>query len=87
MYTLRLLHSLCMFVWLSQSLNIPFCINCKHFIPNNIGSKYGKCKISPIDVTEYLVTGNTNDIVFNYCTIARVSDSICGKNATKYDAI
>lgn len=70
-----------------NSLNIPFCINCKHFIPNNIGSKYGKCKISPIDVTEYLVTGNTNDIVFNYCTIARVSDSICGKNATKYDAI
>lgn len=70
-----------------NSLNIPFCINCKHFTPTNVDVKYGKCKMAPKDITDYLVTGNTNDIVLNYCTTARLFDTICGKNGTKYDAI
>ena len=78
---------LCAFFLTVNSLNIPFCVNCKHFSPNKADVKYGKCKMAPVDITEYLVTGNINDIVFNYCTTARTIDSICGKNGTKYDSI
>ena len=70
-----------------NSLNIHFCVNCKHFIQNKVDVKYGKCKMGPIDITEYLVTSNINDIVFNYYSTARTIDSIYGINGTKYDAI
>ena len=64
--------------------SIPFCINCKHFISDSMSVKYSKCKMAPIDITQYLVSGNTKDIVFHYCSTARTDDSMCGKNGTKY---
>jgi len=83
MYTLIV--QLCMVFFTVQSLNVPFCINCKHFIPDKLGGKYGKCKMAPVDITEYLVTGNVKDIAFHYCTTSRAHDNMCGKNGTKYD--
>lgn len=85
MYSLLLLLSVAFLT--AQSLNVPFCINCKHFISDNIAPKFGKCKMSPIDVTEFLVSGNTKDIKFDYCTTARTRNDMCGKNGTKFNAI
>lgn len=75
---------------LSSSLkqNIPkLCINCKHFIPDNIDNKFGKCSLFPKtdDNNFYLVTGNIKeDLDYIYCETARSYDFRCGKNGDFY---
>lgn len=64
--------------------SMKFCKNCKNFIPN-INSKNGKCRILPMNLKNYLVTGNSDDIEYYYCTTAREYDDMCGKNASKYE--
>ena len=64
-----------------------FCVNCKFFtnsfMKNNI---YGKCSLFPKTEhnIDYLVTGTDKNIEFYYCSVARSSDNMCGKEGKKY---
>ena len=72
----------------SLKIREKFCVNCKFFrkdIDTN-KNKYGQCTLFPID-NNYLVTGNKNSSKYYYCTTARAFDSMCGKNATKYQKL
>ena len=68
------------------------CINCKHFLPDNMYGKYGKCFLFPKKDAKinYLVTGIVNEDYY-YCSTVRDIDTACGeegklykKNCTKY---
>ena len=66
-------------------LNEKFCVNCKYFIPNiDSIDKYGKCSMFSLGDSKFLFSGNNNDRDFYYCSSARGSNNLCGKNATKY---
>ena len=64
------------------------CINCKFFMNNFIsGNKYGKCSLFPKTETKMdvdLVTGIKKDTKYQFCSIARDYDDMCGKEGKKY---
>ena len=67
------------------------CINCKFFKNDLIFSimnenKYGKCLAFPIekDDNDFLVTG-IKKIEYNFCTIARTYEDMCGKEGKMYE--
>ena len=62
------------------------CINCKFFMNNFIsGNKYGKCSLFPKTETDIdLVTGSKKDYKYQFCSIARDYDDMCGKEGKKY---
>lgn len=71
----------------SMKVNNPkFCINCKYFIPNSIGNKYGKCSLFPTELIDnYLIDGNTeNNKEYYYCSTVRSSENMCGKEGKMY---
>ena len=75
--------------------NTNFCVNCKYFIQYNdlsydddTKNEYGKCTLFPrfnIDNT-YLITGKKieQDIDYNYCSVARTCEHMCGEQGKKY---
>jgi hypothetical protein len=81
------------FIMLFISCNsTKFCVNCKHFIPNNIlffNSEFGKCSLYPqnnID-NRFLVTGNEKYVTkdYFYCNTARNVKNMCGKEGKYYE--
>ena len=67
------------------------CVNCKHFIPSNLSTNYGKCRLYPRLTREsemaFLVDGNipSVNIFYLFCTEVRNDESMCGKDAVKYE--
>ncbi len=66
-----------------------FCVNCKfHITADEL--LYSKCnlyqKFTKSAQINYLVTGqnSSEEIDYNYCTIARQFEDMCGKNGSKY---
>jgi hypothetical protein len=50
-------------------------------------NKYGKCSLFPMTQridTDYLVTGIKKNDDFQYCSIVRDSDNMCGREGKKY---
>jgi len=48
---------------------------------------FGKCSLFPKEEKRdinYYVTGIEKNIEFHYCSIARSSDNMCGKEGKKY---
>jgi hypothetical protein len=70
-----------------HEINTRFCINCK-FFTNSIltHTKYGKCTAfpKPKKDDDYLVTGIKQNIENYYCSVARNSEDMCGKEGKKY---
>jgi hypothetical protein len=74
------------------SLTPKFCIYCKHYIPSDTGTEYGKCKLFftennlKLD-TDYLVDGisREEDKDYMYCSIIRGDEERCGKNGFFFD--
>ncbi len=62
-------------------LNIPKCINCKHFIPNDYAPKdlmFGICK-------KFRIIDKFYSIAMYYpAKICRDSEKLCGENARLY---
>jgi hypothetical protein len=49
------------------------------------GNKYGKCSLFPkTDIDIDLVTGINKNAKYQFCSIARDYDNMCGKEGTKY---
>ena len=67
-------------------LQPKLCVNCKFFMNNFIsGNKYGKCSFFPKrEMTIDLVTGIKKDSNYQFCSIARDYDDMCGKEGKKY---
>ena len=68
----------------SLKIKPKFCVNCKFFIIDNENNEYSTCMKFPEKNNKFLVTGNYEVKNFNYCSIARHYDDMCGVNATKY---
>ena len=64
---------------------VKFCINCKHFLPDNLNNIYGKCILYPRKEGKinYYVNGVNNEDYF-YCSTARSTDDMCGEEGKKY---
>jgi hypothetical protein len=63
------------------------CVNCKFFRSNYInGNSYGKCSLFPKTELEIdLVTGIKKDPKYQFCSIARDYEDLCGKEGKKYE--
>jgi len=63
------------------------CINCKFFIKDlEYGNEYGKCSLCPTEESsvKLLVTGYKNIDNYYYCSTARQSERLCGKEGINY---
>ena len=62
------------------------CINCKFFMKSFLtGNQYGKCSLFPKTETDIdLVTGVKKDAKYQFCSIARDYEHLCGKEGKKY---
>ena len=62
------------------------CVNCKFFMKNFIiGNEYGKCSLFPkTEESIDYVTGNKKDSKYQFCSIARKYNDMCGKEGKKY---
>ena len=63
-----------------------FCINCKFFITDNETGRFGRCSLFPKrdGKIPFLVNGIKNEDTFNFCTISRENDDMCGAEAKFY---
>jgi len=61
------------------------CINCKHFIPDNLNSKFSKCSFFPKreNKINFLVNG-INEEEYYYCSISRDANDMCGEEGKYY---
>jgi hypothetical protein len=75
-------------IFLSYIASPKFCINCMHFISDNVSNDFAKCNFFPVEKSKYryLVTGQKNEdtIKYSHCTTARQLEHMCGENAKKY---
>lgn len=73
---------------LSLKKTVPkLCVNCKFFINSISGdNKYGRCSLFPTkeNTINFLVSGVEDYNYYNYCTVARTTDDMCGKEGKKY---
>lgn len=82
-------------LWILCSILLPIlslrqkppklCINCKHFIPDNSNSKYGRCSYFPKreNKINFLVNGIHSDEYY-YCSVSRDANEMCGEQAKYY---
>jgi len=75
-----------------------FCVNCKHYVNNNINPELGKCVLFPkieynmetsnqtINKYSYLVTGKPfeKDLEYTDCIVARELENMCGEEGKYY---
>jgi hypothetical protein len=70
-------------------MNTKFCLNCRYFLDNSYtGIQFGKCAQFPhiIEDNSYLITGTSiyQEIDYHYCSTARSSEKMCGKEGKIY---
>jgi len=73
-------------IFLYYTASPKFCLHCTHFIPDELGNHFGTCKFFPIQYKDssFLVTGEKQEIKYNYCSTARKFDHMCGDYAKHY---
>ena len=72
-----------------KSMNTKFCLNCRYFLDNSYtGIQFGKCAQFPhiIEDNSYLITGTSiyQEIDYHYCSTARSTETMCGKEGKIY---
>ena len=62
------------------------CVNCRFFTKSFIlGNQYGRCCLFPkTEMDIDLVTGIKKEPQYQFCSIARHYDDMCGKEGKKY---
>lgn len=89
---MRFLYLLVMMFMSVVSLKPKFCINCKHFIPDDDPNlvEYGKCSLSKYVIDkndeQFLVTGIQIPLIveYRYCSTMRSCENMCGKEGKNY---
>ena len=64
------------------------CKNCKHFTKDFFTSDtFGKCKLftRETNINDYLVDGSKPEFENYYCSTARSSDDMCGKDGLLFE--
>jgi hypothetical protein len=67
-------------------MSLPtLCINCKHFLKDNMNGKYAKCFLFPNKngKINFLVTGIINE-EYHYCSTIRDINGACGEDGKFY---
>jgi hypothetical protein len=83
-YIFTLLSVLFLQVLSFNEIKPKLCVNCKHFITDNVDNKFGKCSLftKKENLNFYTrvngISENT-DIEYYYCATARNSEDMCGK--------
>lgn len=71
-----------------MTITPKFCVNCKYFIPSQMGIQFGKCALfEREDTNHFLVTGggeNKKNSQNLYCKTARDWENMCGKEGKQY---
>lgn len=72
------------------SMSPKLCIHCKHFRGEFLtDQRFGKCAKSPVvsDVDEWLVTGRIHNQKreYNYCSIVRKYNPVCGPDGKLFE--
>jgi len=89
-YISMIIYSILLLPFLAYEIKPKFCIDCK-FYRNSIfsSSEFGKCKMFPKEVYNdyFLVNGKKSDNLddYNYCSVARKFDNMCGKEGKFYE--
>ncbi len=88
-HTFMTIYPMILMPFSSGNIRPKLCIDCKfytkHFLTR---SKFGKCTLFTIENSpnSYLVNGNNdNNIEYDYCSIARQFDHMCGKEGKYYE--
>lgn len=68
-----------------KQIQQKLCIHCKYFIHDDHNSKFGKCSFFPTKEgnINFLVNG-IHEEKYHYCSVARMSDDMCGKEGKYY---
>lgn len=88
-YIFTLLSVLFLQIFSLQQNNPKLCINCKHFINNDMSNIFGKCAFfsrKDDNNTYMLVNGNQQYkyVEYIFCSIARKHDDMCGPEGKMY---
>jgi hypothetical protein len=72
-----------------SQLKPNFCVDCRFYRKDFFSSsEFGKCALFPKkeEDSSFFVNGNTNDkIEYYFCSTARTSDHMCGKEGKYYE--
>jgi len=70
-----------------KEIKPKLCINCKYFLTDKDSGKFGKCLLFPRKENDIynLVNGiHIDNIEYNYCSVARELEHMCGKEGKMY---
>jgi hypothetical protein len=70
-----------------KEIKPKLCINCKYFITDNDDGKFGKCMLFPKkdnDIYKLVIGHHKFNIDYNYCTVSREMEYMCGKEGKMY---
>lgn len=90
-YFFLIIYYLNLFTFLSNSTKPKLCIDCKFFRSDLFGKNFGKCSLfeknDNYDNADFLVDGikRNKKIEYNYCSVVRQFDDMCGKDAKLYE--
>jgi hypothetical protein len=78
--------SIIMPVFSLNEIKSNICVNCRFFTKSFIlGNQYGRCCLFPkTEIETDLVTGIKKEPEYQFCSIARHYDDMCGKEGKKY---
>ena len=69
---------------ISRSVKPKLCIHCQYFIPKKGHFDAPKCKALPFENVLELIDGNSIEMQYFSCSVARSYTHLCGKNGSKY---
>lgn len=70
-----------------KQIKQKLCIDCKHFIPDNIDDKFGKCSLfEKKTYTKYFLVNGINEDAreYHYCATSRNEYDMCGEEGKYY---
>lgn len=77
------------FIFTTNAIKPNFCVNCKHFRYDFFsGKKFSKCALFPIVKEKdryYLVNGQGQETEYNYCSVARGYNDMCGEEGKLFE--
>lgn len=80
---------LLLLLFLTRSVSLKLCMDCKHFKGSFFGNQYGKCDVFSEIKEDYneCIDGSVprKTIEYTYCSTARKFDHLCGKEGKLFE--
>jgi len=86
-YIITIILSIILPILSLQEIKPKLCIDCKHFITDGRDGLFGKCSLFPSDSSKsrFLVNGIKNPYYYQYCSILRKENDMCGEEGKMYE--